>query len=442
MRPPPEHARFRPTVEPRGAPVPAAPDVIVIGAGAAGIASARRLIERGLSVAVLEARGRVGGRAVTTQLRGHAIDLGAHWLHAGPINPLVALARSRGEPLRRAAQHEHLWIGRRPARADEEAAFSRAFDVADRAITGAASRSQDGPASGALPRHLGPWRQRIAGVHALVSGRPLEEVSLHDWPSLEYGDNFFIAGGYGAYLARLAFGLPIRLGCPVAGLDWSGPGVRVELADGGRLAARAVIVTVPMPVLQAAFRFDPPLPERTRAAIDGFLSGIYDHVVLHWPSAPFRGNDRLASVVGGRHKPPGMLTRIDGTPFHYFELDTALARALDAAGSGSDGARRLTRAVLAEHFGRSALADLAIPALTAWRHDPWSWGSWAVVPPGHAPARTTLQEPVGERIWFAGEANSRAQWGTTGGAYEEGQRAADRVADTLADDRTPRRASA
>ncbi|GEL44024.1 hypothetical protein MEX01_46150 [Methylorubrum extorquens] len=228
---------------------------------------------------------------------------------------------------------------------------------------------------------------------------------------MEYGNNFFIAGGYGAYLARLALRLPIRLGCPVIGLNWSGPGVRVELAGGGRLAARAVIVTVPMPVLQAAFRFDPPLPERTRAAIDGFLSGIYEHVVLHWPSAPFHGRDRLASVVGGRHKPPGMLTRIDGTPFHYFELDTALTRALDAAGAGPDGARRLARAVLAEHFGRAALADLAIPAVTAWRHDPWSRGSWVVVPPGHAAARATLQEPAGERIWFAGEANSRAQWG-------------------------------
>ncbi|MEH3117391.1 MAG: NAD(P)/FAD-dependent oxidoreductase [Methylorubrum populi] len=432
MRPTPEHARFRPTVAPRVSPLPTAPDVVVIGAGAAGIAAARRLIECGLSVAVVEARERVGGRAVTTSLRGHAIDLGAHWLHAGPINPLVALGQTRGEPLRRAAQDQHLRIGRRPGRAAEEAAFSRAFDIADRAITRAASRTQDGPASRALPRHLGPWGERIAIVHALVSGRPLDEVSLHDWPSMEYGDNFFIRGGYGAYLARLALGLPIRLSCPVIALDWSGPGVRVHLADGGRIAARAAIVTVPVPVLRTAFRFDPPLPERSRAAIDGFLAGIYEHVVLHWPSAPFHGRDRLASVVGGRHKPPGMLTRIDGTPFHYFELDAASTRALDAAQAGPDGARRLARAVLAEHFGRGALSDLAIPAVTAWRHDPWSRGSWAVVPPGHAPAREALREPVGERIWFAGEANSRAQWGTAGGAFEEGVRAADAAADRLA----------
>lgn len=432
MPPSPEHARFRPTVAPRFAPLPAAPDVAVIGAGAAGIAAARHLVGRGLSVAVLEARDRVGGRAFTAALRGHPVDLGAHWLHAGPVNPLVALGHARGEPLRRAAQDGHLRVGRRPGRPAEQAAFSRAFDVADRAMTLAAGLREDAPASSAVPPGLGPWRARISLVHALVSGRPLTEVSLHDWPSLEYGDNFFIAGGYGAYLARLALDLPIRLGAPVAALDTAGPGVRIRLEDGGTLDVRAVIVTVPIPVLQRSVRFTPPLPARMRAAVDGFLSGTYEHVVLHWPSAPFRGRDRLASLVGGRHEPPGMLTRIDGTPFHYFELDAAFAEAADALGCGPDAERRFARAVLAEHFGHRALRDLAMPAVTGWRRDPWSRGSWAVVPPGHAAARATLGEPVAERIWFAGEANSRLQWGTAGGAYAEGTRAADAVADRLA----------
>ena len=432
MLPYPEHARFRPTVPARVAPLPTAPDVAVIGAGAAGIAAARRLIARGLSVAVLEARDRVGGRAFTAAMRGHPIDLGAHWLHAGPFNPLVALGQARGEPLRRAAQDGHLWVGRRSGRPAEQAAFGRAFDVADRAMTLAAGRRADAPAATAVPPSLGPWRARISLVHALVSGRPLDEVSLHDWPSLEYGDNFFIAGGYGAYLARLALDLPIRLSAPMAAIDTTGPGVKIRLADGGTLGVGAVIVTVPIPVLQRSVRFTPPLPARTRAAIDGFLSGTYEHVVLHWPSAPFRGRDRLASLVGGRHQPPGMLTRIDGTPFHYFELDAAFAQAADALRCGPDAERRFARAVLAEHFGARALRDLSVPAVTGWRHDPWSRGSWAVVPPGHAPARATLGEPVADRIWFAGEANSRLQWGTAGGAYEEGTRAADGVADRFA----------
>ncbi|RZL99653.1 MAG: amine oxidase, partial [Sphingomonas sp.] len=360
------------------------------------------------SVAVLEARDRVGGRTVATMLRGHAVDLGAHWLHAGPINPLVQLGFERGEPLRRAAQEGHVWVGRRPGRPSEVAASARAFDRADRAMhAGAAAGGPDRAAASALPRGLGPWGARVALVHGLVSGRPLEEVSLQDFPSMEYGDNYFVAGGYGSYLGRLAQGLPIALDCPVAGIDWTGAGVRVATADERTLKARAVIVTVPMMVLRDSVAFSPALPAPIRAAIDGFRVGIYEHAVLHWPSSPFRGRDRLASLVGGRFSPPGLLTRIDGTPFHYFELDSVGAAEIDAAGAGEDGLRRRVRATLADHFGARRLHDLSIPAVSEWRHDPWSRGSWASVPPGHAGARRTLHAAVGERIWFAGEALSR-----------------------------------
>lgn len=430
---PPAHARFRPSVAPGLAPLPSAPEVIVIGAGAAGIAAARRLVERGVAVAVLEARERVGGRLVTTMLRGHAVDLGGHWLHAGPINPLVRLGEARGEPLRVAAQESHLWVGRRRGRPAEAAALGRAFAMADAAMTRqAALPGPDRPAASALPPGLGPWGARVDLVHGLVSGRPLSRVSLQDFPSMEYGDNRFIAGGYGGYLSRLAQGLPIALGTAVTRIAWDDDGVCVETARGDRLAAAAVIVTAPMMVLRHAPLFAPALPAPVRAAIDGFAVGIYEHAVLHWPSCPFVGADRLASVVGGRRAPPGLLTRIDGTPFHYFELDVHQAAGLDAAGHGPDGVRRLVRGVLAEHFGHRSLHDLAIPVVSEWRHDPWSCGSWAVVPPGHADARAFLREPVGKRLWFAGEAVSRLQWGTAGGAYEEGTRAADAAAGRLA----------
>ncbi|GJE26678.1 flavin monoamine oxidase family protein [Methylobacterium organophilum] len=428
----PAHTRFRPSTRPRLAALPAAPEVIVLGAGAAGIAAARTLIARGIAVALLEARDRVGGRAVTTTLRGHAIDLGAHWLHAGPVNPLVALGLARGEPLRKAPQDSHLVVGRRFGRPAEQAAFGRAFDRADRAMTqGATAPGPDRPADAAVPPVLGPWRDRIDLVHALVSGRPLREVSLQDWPSMEYGDNYFLAGGYGAYLARLAHGLPIALRAEATRVSWSGGGVAVETADGATLRARALIVTLPVMVLRASVVFEPSLPDGPRAAIDGFRPGIYEHAVLHWPSAPFRGRDRLASVVGGRHRPPGLLTRIDGTPFHYFELDAACAEAVDALRAGPDATRRLARNVMAAHLGHGAIRDLAVPAVTEWRADPWSRGSWAVPPPGHAGARLRLHAPVGERIWFAGEALSREQWGTVGGAYAEGERAAAAVAALL-----------
>jgi len=408
---------------------PSDPDVAIVGAGAAGVGAARRLLARGLSVVLIEARRRVGGRAHTVMLRGHPVDLGAHWLHAGPINPLVALGVARGEPLRRAPQEGHLLIGRRRASADEAAALGRAYDRADRALTGRARDPVDRPASRNLPL-LGRWGDLVATTHGLVCGRPLTEVSARDFPSLEYEDNHFIAGGYGAYVARLARGLPIRLDAPASRIDWSGEGVRIE-GGFGALRARAAIVTAPMIVLQTgAIRFAPALPPPVEEAIHGFTAGIYEHVVLHWPGAPFRGPDRLASFAGGRDRPAGMLTRLDGAPFHFFELDQPMAARLD--GRDADAPRRLARRVLADRFGARALRDLAIPALSAWRTDPYALNSWAVAPPGRFSARDDLKAQVGDRIWFAGEALSRAQWGTVGGAWAEGERAADEIAERLA----------
>ncbi|MGO4570708.1 flavin monoamine oxidase family protein [Microvirga sp. 2TAF3] len=403
-------------------------DVAIIGAGAAGIGAARQLIAAGLSVRVLEARNRIGGRTITIPLKGHPIDLGAHWLHAGPINPLVKLGRERGEPLRRAPVDGHLFIKARQASRGESAALDRAFAVADRAMTQAARAREDQPAAKALPP-LGRYGARVAGIHGLVSGRPLDEVSLHDFPSMEYADNLFIAGGLGAYVARLGKDLPVRLGTAVHALDWSGAGVRVE-TSAGTLRAKAAIVTIPMALLQRdAIRFAPDLPQPVAAAIHGFTQGVYEHVILHWPDSPFRGPDRLASLVGHHREPPGLLTRIDGTPFHFFELDQPAAALLDSRDADAPG--RYARAVLAEQFGFKAIRNLRVCRSTAWRHDPWSRASWAVVPPGRAAIRDTLKEAVGERIWFAGEALSRAQWGTAGGAWEEGARAAEDIAERL-----------
>jgi monoamine oxidase len=419
---------MQPTTPARLIPAPLEPDVVIVGAGAAGIAAARRLLAAGLTVTVLEARQRVGGRALTVSLRGHPIDLGAHWLHAGPINPLVRLGHDRGERLRRAPQDGHLFIRGRPGRRQDRAALDRAFAMADVAMTLAALRDEDRAAAKALPP-MGPWGRRVAGIHGLVSGRPLDEVSLHDFPSLEYADNWFIAGGLGAYLARLSVGLPIRLGTAATALDWSGSGVRIE-TEAGPVRAKAALVTAPMALLQrGAIRFTPALPTTALDSIHGFTAGVYEHVVLHWPGSPFRGPDRLATLVGARRDPPGLLTAIDGTPFHFFELDAPTAEGLD--GRDDDAPARLARAVLRDQFGNRAIGALTVPAVSAWRHDPWAGASWAVVPPGRAPIRDRLKAPVGDRIWFAGEALSRAQWGTVGGAWQEGERAADAIAEAL-----------
>jgi monoamine oxidase len=109
------------------------------------------------------------------------------------------------------------------------------------------------------------------------------------------------------------------------------------------------------------------------------------------------------------------------------ELDHALATRLPNAAAAARFARRF----LADQFGARAIADLRILTVTDWRADPWARGSWAVVPPGRHASREALRMPLEDRLWFAGEATSDRQWGTVGGAWEEGERAASDVIKTL-----------
>jgi glycine/D-amino acid oxidase-like deaminating enzyme len=240
-------------------------DVVIIGAGAAGIAAARRLIANGRRVAVLEASSRIGGRCITdTQTFGVPFDRGAHWIHIPETNPVLHLGRE-GFQIDQAARGLRLRVGLRNAREGEVEDFLVAQVRSRRAIVDAARGAADVSCAQALPTDLGTWRDPVEFVLGPYGcGKGLAEVSAKDFAKVDEREiDAICRQGYGVLLAKLARGLPIAQSRPAKRIDWR-RGISVE-TDEGQLTARAVIVTASTNVLSAGrIEFEPELPRPQR----------------------------------------------------------------------------------------------------------------------------------------------------------------------------------
>src|ERR1700759_4357264 len=166
-----------------GAPLPREADIVVIGAGAAGIAAARRIQAANRKVLVVEADSRLGGRCWTdANTFDVPFDRGARWLHNPETNPMVKLARGAGLDLSAAPLGQKIRVGQRYARAGETEEFLAALVRANRAIDEAARGNKpDVACVSVLPKDLGDWAgtaEFVLGASGI--GRDLRDVSVID----------------------------------------------------------------------------------------------------------------------------------------------------------------------------------------------------------------------------------------------------------------------
>lgn len=438
-------------------------DVIVIGAGAAGLAAARSLAATALRVIVLEARERVGGRAWSLPLGRHSVpaELGAEFIH-GPAPQTMALLRETGaaaidtggetwvygdpgtlerddgdegfgavaaifEGARRLPEDESVetflrrFAGDAAMRetADTARLFVEGFDAADTRIASAYSIADE-------------WRSGVDSLTARPLGgyRPIFEF-LHD--------------------ACTAAGVAIRLSSIVRRVSWARAGVTVDVqrasGESSSLRARAAIVTLPVGVLRhsgdgTAVAFEPDLPANKYAALRTIEMGHVVKVVLAFRSAFW---ERLEE---GRYRDAGYF-RTRGRPFNVYwtrypvrgELVSAWAGGPKAiALDGATPAELIESAVtgFGELFGEPELVrrELAEAVVHDWTHDQFSRGAYSYVAlggvAGSGGARIALGTPVDDTLFFAGEATSSDnQGGTVNGALESGERAAREVAAVL-----------
>jgi monoamine oxidase len=400
-------------------------DVVIVGAGAAGIAAARRIIAAGRKCVVLEASGVVGGRCATdTTLFGVPYDRGAHALYTPETNPVARLALQSRFDIYPAPPGQRMRITRRYARESEMEDMLSAMVRANAALADA-SRKVDIAAAQALPKDLGEWRSTAEFMMGpYFCGKDLPEVSAADLSRAAERDvQAYCRQGLGAVVTRLAADLPVRLSTPATRINWGGRGVEVETAQ-GTIDARAAIVTASTNVLAAGkLRFTPDLPKRQLDAIERLKLGSYDHVTLELAGNPLGlRSDELVFEKSSGARTAALLANMSGSTLCTVDIGGKFGRDLAAKGAKDmvafalDWLDNLYGAGLKRAAGRSHA--------TNWNQEPWVLGAMSAASPGGQFARRSLMESINNRVWFAGEAVHERLWGTVGGAWESGDRAA------------------
>jgi monoamine oxidase len=394
-------------------------DVVVIGAGAAGIGAGRRLAKAGVSFVLLEARDRIGGRAHTI-VREHALDLGCGWMHSADRNVMVAIAEASGFTVDRSPAPWTRQTGHLLVSEEELADFRRTFTAFEKRIDAEAEKNPPVAASAYLePGNR--WNPVLHAIFSYISGGTLECIDARDYARYEDTDkNWRVREGYGALFAALGAELPVMLQTKVQSIDCGGR-VRVETSR-GTVEARAVIVAVPTSMLQT-IAFTPGMADKLNAAAElplGTAEKLY-FALAEPDEFPIDGHlfPRFDTTdMGSYHLRPM------GKPLVEVYFGGDLARGLAEAGPETMSA--FAKDELAGLLGSSLPSRLTTLASSAWAVDPLAKGSYSYAKPGFADMRAVLAAPR-EPLFFAGEACSKHRYSTAHGAFETGHEAAEQA---------------
>lgn len=416
--------------------------VLVIGAGAAGLAAGRRLHDAGYDVILLEARDRVGGRAWTRyDLAPHPVEMGAEFIH-GDKAVTWSLVREYGLHALGEVDWERVSAYMNERLLEPEAFFALPYAKEllwlSHIDEAAGAWQKAGRPDGSLTEILRA-DEMPEGMPALLQTRFTADMAAEperlgvygwgDWSRVRDGHgDFRLVEGYSYLMERLADGLEVRLNTPIERVKWTAAGVTAYTRTGATFEARCAVVTLPLGVLQAGqVRFDPALPADKQAAITGLGSGQVNKLILKfkerfWPESLPALLTTLDSQIWWR---PGW-GRANEAPIVTGYMGGQAAERFMALGEERAIVEGLHH--LEQMFGLKELQrQLETGWLVAWPADIYTKMGYSYVPVGGAGLRDRLAAPVEQVLFFAGEATSRECASTVHGALESGFRAAAEV---------------
>lgn len=407
-------------------------DLVIVGAGAAGLAAAKAARRAGLNIEVVEAASRIGGRGLTDITTfPEPFDMGCQWLHAATINPYTQIADKLGFRYRKSNFNYRIHDGTKWLNDKLVEEFGSKLTATYDRINAAGDAGRDVPAAMSIDL-ADPWgplfRRAYTGYMAWLP----EEVSTYDTSRFRYTDEDWpVEDGYGALIAADGADVEVNLDCPVKSIDWGSSEVMVGTAR-GMIFCRAVLVTVSVSVLQAErIKFFPLLPDWKLRALGDLIMGHAEKVgfwlkrdifaglsphfaMLHWDGAPTAG-----FLCKPFDRP--MVTLFASGPY-----------ARDLFMQGTDAAILEGKSLLTRIFGADIQKEIVTTCATNWATNPYTLGAYSVLSAGGGEARKELARPIEDRVFFAGEATSADGFSTAHGAYNSGLTAAATIARALA----------
>ena len=413
-------------------------DVVIIGAGAAGLSAAKELSSQDVSFVVVEASHRIGGRAYSEEIAPDVwFDLGCAYLVAGPNaktrederNPLIDFANSQGAVIEQYLHESRYIYNGRPLESPEAQARKQFYNDCEKAIRSAAEGGDDCAISD-LVNLESPYATQYMDMMAVTVPKDLDESSAADFHfGVEEHINFNTQRGYGNLVAAWGSDVDVSLNTRVESVDWSGKEVLVN-TNKGPIRGRCVISTVSTGILAAQhIHFIPRLPDWKMDAIQELTMGAENKIGVHFTKDVFApeasgyyqvwSDDAHGAYVDVNLVSTNVVTVFIGGRFSIWMEQ-----------QGQQAAREFAVDRIAEIFGNDIRQSAGRSIATAWVTDPWTLGSYASANPGQFHQRESLPLPIDNKLFFAGEATARAN-GTCHGAFWSGVRAAREISEVL-----------
>ena len=401
-------------------------DVVIIGAGIAGLTASRLLTKNGVSNIVLEATSQIGGRAYSeTNTFGFAYDHGAMWVDSADVSPFTKIVDANTGSFIKKNYDAWLYLNQTEATDQQYQDLANAYEkiyaidtqgTTDSAITDFYQSSND-------------YDKIMSDLYGpMTSGTDLSNIDLTDWLEHEETlDDRLVMPSMGSITKNMAENINISLSTPVSKIDYSKSTVKIHTSK-KIFKAKKVLVTVSTGVLNSnLISFSPILPQWKQQSFASLPMGLLNKVSILFDHDFFEANANTELIhFDQSHNITRLyflklreenlaLCFIGGDIAHKLEIESP-SKSVDHCLYG-----------LKEVYGDYIEQHIKAYHVTKWGQNQNTLGSYSYCKPGQHQQRIKLSRPIDDKLYFAGEACSPNWYSTVSGAYQSGRLAASQI---------------